>query len=61
MKQMIKKSCGEEATFIQMLEEKVDHYIGVHDKCEDQDYCKKAVFIKDMSAKEAFVVNSFKY
>jgi hypothetical protein len=45
--------------FKTMVEEKLDHYCGRHDKCPDRAVCDKFVHIETPEAMKAFMVCIF--
>jgi hypothetical protein len=45
--------------FKTMVEEKLDHYCGRHDKCPDKTVCDQFVHIENQEAMKAFMVCVF--
>jgi hypothetical protein len=56
MKQIILQSMTDVTLFKQMAEQKLDHYCGLHDRCEDKTHCKSLPHIKDVDARQDFMV-----
>jgi hypothetical protein len=56
MGRLIKLSMSDGTHFKTMVEDKLNHYCGYHDKCPDRAVCDKFVHIKDSEARKAFMV-----
>jgi hypothetical protein len=56
IKLILKKANGNEEIFMNMMENKLDHYCGDHVNCKDQNHCKDVISIQTEAVQNEFKV-----
>jgi hypothetical protein len=58
MRRIILSSMADVVKFKSLVEDKVDHYCGIHTNCPDKEFCSKIKdSIRDPGARKAFLVS----